>query len=306
MNNSQIPIIIGLDEAYLLPATVTVYSLLKNNPNAAFKIYIFIGEENSTWLEPLINLINRMGSTAIIKSLTLESNINLKINRHFSLATYLRIFAPAMIDESRVIYLDSDVLIIGDLSDLWKTSIGEFPVAAVRDFVIDDYHRLNLSPQMGYFNSGVMIMQFEEWKKLDLTNSILAYLEENPQRIEYADQCAINAVLQGNWFPLPPKWNIQTYDQKKIPSLKSKEYFSLQEWEEIQLSPKIIHFTGLPKPWNLGGNNPYRSLYWKYLRETPLSRKFPLNLSFLNLLKSSIPFNIKKMYWGFLSRKKTK
>lgn len=302
MTSSRIPVILNFDEAYLLPATVTIFSLLKNHPGRQFKIYLISAESNPEWIEPLAVMVQNMGSEVILKSVSLDSLSNIKLNRHFTLATYFRLFAANLIGESKALYLDSDILINGDLTELWETDLGEYPLAAVGDFLIDDFARLDLSPEDGYFNSGVMILQLDKWRELNLGDTVIDYLYEFPEKIEYADQCGLNAVLSGNWYRLTPKWNLQSNSD----SILNKSYFSENDWTTALNHPRIIHFTGVPKPWNLGCNHPYKSLYWNYLKQTPLSRRLPLDFTLTNLLKAYFPLSLKKKYWRYLGRKQLK
>jgi lipopolysaccharide biosynthesis glycosyltransferase len=300
----SIPVILNFDKAYLLPATVTIFSLLKNHPGREFKIYLIIAESNPIWMKPLTDMVKKMGSEVIVKSVNLGLLSDVKLNKHFTLATYFRLFAANLIEEPKALYLDSDILINGDLTELWETDLGDYPIAAVEDFMIDDFHRLDLSSDTGYFNSGVMVLQLNEWRKLDLGSTTMDYITEFPEKIIYADQCGLNAVLQGNWYHLPPKWNYQSHEIQDSEFILNKSYFSKNHWNEALNQPKIIHFTGLPKPWNLGGNHPYKSLYWHYLRQSPLSRKLPLNFTLTNLLKANVPLQMKKLYWRYLSNRK--
>lgn len=297
MTRYSIPVLLNFDEAYLLPATVTLFSLLKNHPGRAFKIYLIIAESNTEWMKPLVDMVKNMGSEVIIKSVNLDLLSDIKLNKKYTLATYFRLFAANLIDEPKVLYLDSDILINGDLTELWETDLGHHPLAAVEDFLIDDFHRLDLSSDTGYFNAGVMVLQLNEWRKLDLGKTTMDYITEFPEKIMYVDQCGLNAVLQGNWYHMPPKWNYQSHEIQDLEFILNKSYFSKNDWNEALNQPKIIHFTGLPKPWNLGGNHPYKSLYWHYLRQSPLSRKLPLNFTLTNLLKANVPLKIKKLYW---------
>jgi lipopolysaccharide biosynthesis glycosyltransferase len=306
LTSYPIPVILNFDQAYLLPATVTIFSLLKNHPGRQFKIYLISAESNSEWIKPLVEMVQNMGSEVITKSVSLDLLSNVKLNRHFTIATYFRLFAANLIDESKAIYLDSDILINGDLTELWETDLGEYPLAAVEDFLIDDFHRLNLSSEAGYFNSGVMILQLDKWRELNLGNTVIDYLYEFPKKIEFADQCGLNAVLQGNWYHLPPKWNFQSHEVKNREFIICKSYFPKNDWTEAFNQPRIIHFTGLPKPWNLGGRHPHKSLYWDYLSQTPVSRILPLNFTLTNLLKAYFPISLKKKYWRYLGTKQLK
>lgn len=304
MNKEKIAVFLSLDKAYLVPATVTIFSLLKNHPKQPFRIYLISEENDNEWINPLVNLIREMGSEPVLRPINGQDISKLKVNLHISHATYYRILAAKLIDESKVIYLDSDLVINGDIRELWEVDLGDRPVGAVQDLFIQDLHRLSLSKTQGYFNSGVLLMNLDQWRKMNLTDLVFDFAKQNPEIIPYLDQCSLNAVLKGNWLRLDPKWNVQTAMLDKGFKAASPLFFSEESLNEAKQNPRIIHFTGVYKPWNLGGEHPYKDLFWKYLNQIPHASKKPLNYSWLNLIKSWIPLSFKKSYWRFLRDKK--
>jgi lipopolysaccharide biosynthesis glycosyltransferase len=303
---TPIPIILALDRAYLLPTAVTIFSILKNHPITQFRIYIIIGESNSDWLQPLEEMASKMGSELIVKLVNVEILSGLKLGMHFTVPTYFRLLAPNLIEESKVIYLDTDVLIHGDLTELWETDMGDYPVAAVADPLRDDFHRLGLTKETGYFNAGVMIFQLDLWRKLNLGNASLDYVMAFSEKISFADQDGLNATLKGNWLRLHPKWNVQSSLLEKSACDKAMVYFSEEELAEALDKPRIIHFTGNPKPWNIGCKNAFKPLYWDYLRQTPFSRTLPLDFTIRKAFVSLVPLTIRKKYWRYTAKKKAK
>ena len=303
MNNEKIIIFLSIDKIYLVPATVTIFSLLKNNPTQTFRIYLAAEENGIDWINPLLQLIQEMGSEPILKPINGEIISKLTLNLHITHATYYRIMAAELIDEAKAIYLDSDMVIHGDISELWELDLGEYPLGAVEDPLIRDVQRLGLADEHGYFNSGTLYMNLNQWRKMDLGTQVIDFARHNPGIIPYLDQCSLNAVLKGNWYRLDPKWNLQS----ALVDLKTKElsasFFSDESFKEAIQSPRIIHYTGVPKPWNMGATHPYTFLFWEYLNQTNQARKLPLNFTVLNLIKSWFPLSVKKKYWRFLKKK---
>lgn len=306
MKRSGYTILLTIDQTYLVPATVTLFSLLKNNPEQSFKIYLFCGESDPKWLTPLRKIVEGRGSEIVVKRASKEIFNNIKINLHFSASNYYRLLAADLIEEDQVLYLDSDTLIIGDIAPLWQVDLKGYPVAAVDDLIFRDFHRLDLQESLGYFNSGVMMLNLKIWRELDLGNKVLAYIFSNPKKIIYADQCGLNGVLNGNWLRLDLKWNLQA-------ALFQKEYKNLiLSWnkkfdlEAANQNPLIIHFSGPRKPWQFRSRHPYKRLYWKYLNQTPFARRFSEDFTISNLLRMLIPLALKKYYWRGLNYQKSK
>jgi lipopolysaccharide biosynthesis glycosyltransferase len=296
---------LSFDQGYLVPAAAAVYSLLKNHPGQRLKIYLLLGETQPDWINPLLRMIQNSGSEAILKTLDESLFKNLKLNLHFSQATYYRIMAAELFEEPKIIYLDSDTLVHGDLMEIWNLDLENYPLAAVQDPIVKDFDRLQLSSDQGYFNSGFMLLNLDLWRQINLGPRVLEYVQKFPEHIQFADQCGLNAVLKGNWQRLTPQWNVQTAFFEKDSVAIAKQIFGENELQKAKSNPKVIHFTGNIKPWNLGSSHPFKHLFWKYLGESPFKRNLPLNFSLTNLLKSFFPLPVKKYYWRYLKRKES-
>lgn len=302
--DEQIVLFFTVDRNYLVPAAAAIESILELHADWKLKFYLVIGDENHDWVSPLVNLIEFRGQEVSLKKVNLSEFLSLKTNLHFSPANYFRLLAADLFEESKIIYLDSDIILRAPLHTLWKIDLGDYPLAAVEDALVNDFHRLQLSSDEGYFNSGVMLLNLDKWRSMSLGEKVLNYILTFPDRILYADQCGLNANLKGNWMRLHPKWNVQT--ELLIPSGSTKKHLNKNQFqvEEAKANPFLIHFTGVSKPWNLGSTHPYKRLFWKTLAKTPLNRKLPLNFSVPNLLKTLFPLSVKKFYWRHFGKPK--
>ena len=289
-----------------MPAAAAIFSLLKNHPGQRLKIYLLVGNADRGWITPLLQMIENSGSEAVLKVLDDSLFKHLKLNLHFTPATYFRILAADLFEEDKIIYLDSDLLVTGSLMEVWNTELENYPIAAVHDPFVNDLERLELMPEQGYFNSGVMLLNLDRWRAMGLGQKVLDYIKTHPERIQFADQCGFNAILKGDWKKLAPKWNVQTAFTEADSNAHLRQNFSVYDLQEAMAEPKVVHFTGVLKPWNLGSKHPFKALFWKYLNESPFRRNLPLNFSIPNLLKSFFPVSVKKYYWRYMNRKQGK
>jgi lipopolysaccharide biosynthesis glycosyltransferase len=129
---------------------------------------------------------------------------------------YSRILLPRVLDVPRLIYLDCDVLVFRDLSELFdrKLSPGKI-LAAVRDsetLSLGDDSRtvadaMKLPAEGAYFNSGVMLMNLDEFRKQNFLERSLKFLESWNGNYRFWDQSALNFLLHGLIDALPGYWN---------------------------------------------------------------------------------------------------
>lgn len=156
---------------------------------------------------------------------------------------YARIQAIKLLDESRIIYLDSDMLVIGDLSELIQSIPETVALAAAHDTVLlthdNDGYLLDGktgSPNSKYFNSGLLVLNTSECNKIDLLGKFKS-LTSRLVNANYADQSYLNVIFENQWFEIPPQWNRMT-----TPTAPDA-IFSEPD------SAKILHYITARKPW---------------------------------------------------------
>lgn len=199
-----------------------------------------------------------------------------KVKRgRISLASYFRLVAPRLLPEAadRAIYLDSDLVVQGDLGRLWEVHLGGHPVAAVQDVSVPtlgsprglaNHRRLGLAPDLKYFNAGVLILDLDRWRRESIPERALAYMKEHRESLRWLDQDVLNAVLAGRFRELDPRWN-------QLPQVHALDHvtpFEPDVAERVRSDPYIVHFATAEKPWHWICRHPLRELFFVYLDRT--------------------------------------
>jgi lipopolysaccharide biosynthesis glycosyltransferase len=177
----------------------------------------------------------------------------------WTLAAYYRLFFPFLLPQGidRLLYVDSDALVVNELKELFSQDLEQYPVGAVYDNYVKTQPLIGITEEGHYFNSGVLLIDIPKWKEQRISEQAFAYLDKCPDHIRFVDQCALNAVLLNNWKHLPLQFNcMYTY----IPEGMSKA-----EQRRFIADKVILHFT-LQRPWHFLCKNPYRNLYPFYLQ----------------------------------------
>lgn len=123
---------------------------------------------------------------------------------------YARFLLPSMLpDLDKVIYLDCDLVVNSDLKDLWNFDVNGVAVAMAPDHLYKDAKTLErLKMTNGeYLNSGVIVMNLEYWRKHNVQNRVLSFIEDNGKDLIYFDQDALNVTLQNERRKLPIKYD---------------------------------------------------------------------------------------------------
>lgn len=290
-------VVFAIDENYIQHLSVALVSLLQNNDDCKFDIYIIcsgMSEENFAKLQSIGNKYQ-----ATIKQIVVNDKVfdTLVTNHHFTKAMYYRLMIPNFIQEDKVLYLDADIVINGSVKNLFSIDLEGKYIAAVLNPGFQRHQELKMNFDAKYFNSGVMLINNKVWKSDDLAKNIIEFIDLKSNIIQFPDQDGLNATINGNWVKLPLKFNQQAviFDENFE---KRYSCFSKEELEEAKETPVIIHYTGSSKPWHFSNNHPYKNLYWKYLRMTPFKRYIPEDLTVINVMKWMIPKSIKEFIKG--------
>lgn len=200
---------------------------------------------------------------------------------HFSQANFYRLLIPERVTTtSRVLYLDADILVRQSLMPLYDTDLGDCPVAAAPDaYPPADCKRLGIPEDLGYFNSGILLMDLAAWRRERIADQVMAYLSQhngNPQLCRYADQDGLNMVLQGRWHRLDESWNFNIYHCTVDP-----QQLSQSRRQVLRQGPAVIHFADRKKPWIRDYALPYQQEYLKAARRNGIC--FPNTLTIRTL-----------------------
>lgn len=167
-----------------------------------------------------------------------------------SKAAYTRIYIPGLLQGiyDKILYVDADIYVRGDLSELFNIDTGEHPLAAVRDKcqwaqmnknVVD--FKINGLPASPYFNSGVLLIDVEKYIRQEVKERCEDMLDNGQVKLPQHDQSLLNIVLKNNWMEISPVWNCQ-------PKWQTQFICDFIDW-------KILHFVGPDKPWNDKNSN---------------------------------------------------
>jgi lipopolysaccharide biosynthesis glycosyltransferase len=185
--------------------------------------------------------------------------------------TYQKLLLGQWLPDSlrRAIWLDCDLLVLSDVSSLWRTASGPYAAWAVQDqrvpFVwskcgVAGRRELGLAPGAKYFSAGVMVVELDRWRQENIAERSVDYLKKYRKKVHYWDQEALNAILAGQWGELDSRWNWHpTVDSLGSPAARRKHAPS---------EPWIVHFSGDRKPWTNYGAGIYWNRYYQYLDQT--------------------------------------
>lgn len=296
------------DDNYAQHCGVMLNSFLINNrtDGVTFIVHVLIGSLDIKNKERLKEIVDRFDSIIVFDAVD-ESRLDgvqFRQKRPLTRAAYYRILLSSIIDESvkKILYLDSDMIVLRNLTSLYEINLDGYALAAVEDtLLLENNHRMQLSlPQDGkYFCSGIMLVNLDYWRKNDSEEKLLAFSKRKRNKIYYHDQDALNAVFRNVWFSLPHKWN-----RFNLPSVSHRDFTNRKDRHEFYHEPMLIHYF-YPKPWTDFPFIPFKKYYIQYLASTPWknSQPIPFNAyrdAFHYLFVKKVYFPLKDRNLGFL------
>lgn len=267
-DRKTVHVISATDNNYIQHLAVAFASLLAHlSREWTAKLYVIEGGLTKDNRERLTRTVERHRGELEFIAVRPEDYDNLALGTsltHITAAAFYRINIPEVFRRDgvrRVIYLDCDLLVLDDISELWMTELQGRPLGAVRD--LGGVHRLedlSIPRAHQYFNSGVLLIDLDQWRERSLSRKVLQFAIDHPEKLHYHDQDALNAVLHAEWQSIDPKWNLQTNMLLK-PS-------ALEGGADAVKRAAIVHFTGSSKPWQFDNAHKYKRHYYKYLSLT--------------------------------------
>ena len=257
-----IPIFFTVDDVYIPFLAVALQSLIDNASDKNYYsikiLYTNISEENQA-------KINKYQKENVdIEFVDLNYYINkvkdkLYTRDYYSATTYFRLFIPDLYPQyDKVLYLDSDIVVLSDIADLYNIDMEDNLVAAAPDDVIQtikvfqEYAELvvGVTDYKRYFNAGILLMNLDGLRKFKFQDKFL-YLLSKVKFSVAQDQDYLNRLCKGR-----VKLIENTWDRMPIGGDTVKR-------EDLHL----IHYNLAFKPWHFE-DILYKEYFWKYAQQT--------------------------------------
>ena len=312
-SRDTINILCASDNKYIPYCGIMLTSVFENNKGLDVHAYVLIdaplSKKNRCKMDNLAKQYGQKIHFVMVDNSMLQYYPT-KDMPYWSIAMYYRIFAAELLpaDIDTILYLDCDIIVNGSLKELFQIDMTNRAIAAAEDiYTYTDIRQTTLGypAEAGYFNSGVLLMNLDYWRKHGISKKCLHYLADNYAKLSANDQDVLNAVLWNKRVLLPLKYNYQV-------QFLSKYFYDLQK-EEMQkevldtyVSPIIIHYAYAIKPWSIMYyKKPFLNEWAHYKHISPWARicdTLPTRKAFNNIIKRFVMWPLGLMYYnsGFI------
>lgn len=275
--NNICHIVFITDEGYCMPTTVALTSLkINKRPETVYKIHILASEISDDSREKINSLA---ADNFILDIIDVKQDEQFKNyvkgdgDRHVTPAAILKFKIPSILNKvGKVLYLDGDILVQGDLLELYNTDITGKYAAVVKDILPErnpKHMKFLKYPHRYYFNSGMMLMNLTRMRKDNVSDQMVDYRIHGINH--FMDQDALNVVLGRKLVYVSPRYNFlnkfyEWWDVKQL-SVFYGEILPDTEREAFDYA-RILHLGSHEKPWKYDMG--YLSkLYDSYYKQSP-------------------------------------
>ncbi|MYW02322.1 glycosyltransferase family 8 protein [Streptomyces sp. SID3343] len=262
MNASLPPIVCCVDDRYVRPLTVLLESLAAVPGHRGLRLLVLheaLSADKGTLLR---RHGDRLGLDVVLRPVTPEGSG--PVSGWVSEAVYLRLAIGDALGEEypKVLYVDVDTLVVGDLRPLLRTELDGRALGAVRDpqnpvvgsgIALPGWAELGLPQGRDYFNSGVMLLDLEQCRAQGLFRRARRFLTEHPEHVRLWDQDALNVAADDRWTRLQRRWNtvalspLAAHPDYRHDEAEPHSPLAMLLADEPRAS--ILHFAGPLKPW---------------------------------------------------------
>ncbi len=260
----------AINEAYADYCLISMISLIYNNKEENIQFHILtdgLSDKCKDKFHSTLKRLTNKGGNIRFYDIPDSKVANLALNG-WSKYIWYRLFLPQLLDQDveRVLYLDTDTIVCGKISDLFKLDIEDYSIAGVPDIMNYSngiFEKVGYPKEYGYICSGVLIINLKYFRKHNLSTRIIEFSIKHHERVNFPDQDAINYVCHDTKIMLPLKYDMLA------PFFTDKEFIDThtEEVKDMLDDPRIIHYAGC-NPWIIRKDKHYyHNEFWKYAKK---------------------------------------
>ena len=258
---TEIPVFFSTDDRYLPFLDVAIASLIEHASRAyRYRLVILHTGLSSDGME---KILRRCDENFLIDFEDISHEVEnirdaFQDVYHFSVVTYYRLFIASLFPQYRkIVYLDSDLVVLGDVSQLYHTELNGAILAAAPEqyvrntpaFRLYAEKALNVDPD-GYVNAGVLVLDLDQFRRHRIEERFVELITGYDFDLLDPDQAYLNYLCDGLIHVLPNGWN--------------KEPLPLPLEGELNL----VHYALYKKPWQYD-DVMYGEHFWRYAEKSP-------------------------------------
>ena len=261
MSNQIIPIFYACDDNFVKYTIVSMHSIIKNaSKNFKYHMYVLHTGITQPMMEKVYELANENFEISFedVTDYLYSISDKLPIRDYYSKTTYYRLFIAEMFPEySKAIYIDSDTVVQGDISQFFNTDIKDAYLGACHEqamIQVDEYgtyvEKVIGISRYNFFNAGVLLINCDQFRLRFILDKFVQYLHEY-NFVVTQDEDYLNLICKDHVYWIDQRWNTEIFGNIPYPISEAC----------------VLHYIMTNKPWHYA-DCIHGDVFWKYAAET--------------------------------------
>lgn len=281
----DVVVIFAIDEQYVPYFSVLLQSIKESaSPNRRYDLIVL---SRGLTLHSISSLSRQATSDnmgiGFLDADAALGDIKLPKHGHFRTETYYRLLAPELLNNvKKAVYLDSDLVVLRDIAELFDTDVDGYLLAATQDAdtigqalgyepTVATYLTdvVGLPSPLDYLQAGVLVMNLEEFRR-QCTSAELIDLAAS-RHWQWLDQDVLNHVVRGHYKRVPMCWNtlMDWQGLRRTHIIGAAPVDVRKAYEEARKTPAIVHYAGPDdRPW-VNPDADMGEFFWAFASECP-------------------------------------
>ena len=261
MKEPIIPIFYACDDAFVKFTVVSMHSMIQNaSKDYKYIVHILHTEISDKMKDVVGRLANDNFEIRFVDVTSYLQSISekLPLRDYYSKTTYYRLFIAEMFPQyTKALYLDSDTVILGDVSKLYLTDIKDAYLGACHEQVMVQTREFGTYVEKvvgvsryNFFNAGLMLINCEQFRLHFVLDKFIDYLHYY-NFVVTQDEDYLNLICKDHVYWLDQRWNTETFGEIPYPVGQAQ----------------MIHYIMTNKPWHYD-DCLFGDQFWRYAEQT--------------------------------------
>lgn len=290
------------NDFYIPQTGISMISLFENNKDVddlcVYLISKNVSEDNVNKLRLIAESYQREFKEVKFDDIAYDLKLS-NTGRHIA-TIYTKVFFPRIKDIDKMIYLDSDTVVVGSLKDLWEDNLDGVYMGVVETLPTKFFKEIGLPKGDRFFNDGMAICNVDYCREHNLIEKVLKVVEEYDGNPPTLSEGALNKVCYGKVKYISLKYNLMAgllyMCNLDVTFMSHLLHYSEEELRQSCQHPVVIHYLTAfySRPWYKNCSHPYKGAYLKYKALSPwkddplLENRLPLKIRMIDLCYRTI------------------
>ncbi len=263
MNQEQniIPIFYACDDNFVKYTMVSLGSMMEHaSRDRQYHVYVLHTAITDGMKEKLLAMQDENFTISFedVSDYLRSISHKLPIRDYYSKTTYYRLFIAEMfLEYDKAIYIDSDTVVQGDISQMYDTDLGDCYVGACHEQAmvqVDEYgtyvEKVIGVSRHNFFNAGVLLINCDRFRLGFVLDKFVQYLEMY-DFVVTQDEDYLNLICKDHVCWLDQRWNTEIFGEIPYPIEEAR----------------ILHYIMTNKPWHYADCR-HGDIFWRYAQKT--------------------------------------